>query len=136
MTSQSSSRRVSPDTSCGVPSRVPVRTLDRLVDHAPDAQGVRFDAIQAGDWLVVRTRNSTYSMAASGRGEFIVAGGWFTSHGMDTEPVQVLGCTWGGHALHTGVAAAVGMCVEFSNGVRTTRVRELRHLRGAAGGAH
>jgi hypothetical protein len=120
-----------------VATRAPVRTLDRLVDHASDAQGVRFDAIQAGDWLVVRTRNSTYSMAASRRGEFIVAGGWFTSHGRESVPVQVLGCTWGGHALHTGVVAAIGMCVEFSNGVRTTRVCELRHIRGgAAAGAH
>lgn len=136
MTSSSGSRRAPGTTSCGVSPRTAVRTLDGLVDEAADVRGVRFSALEGGDWLVLRTRNSTYALAASGGGEFVVAGGWFAAHELEQTPVRVLGCTWGGHALHTGLVAAVGMCVEFSNGVRTTRLREVRHIRGDDAGRH
>lgn len=136
MTSSSGSRRAPAMTSCGTSAQTSVRTLDGLVEEVNDLRGVRFSAIEGGDWLVLRTRNSTYALAPSSGGEFVVAGGWFAAHEMEKTPVRVLGCTWGGHALHTGLVAAVGMCVEFSNGVRTTRIREVRHIRGGDAGRH
>ena len=42
---------------------------------------------------------------------------------------RVIGCTWGGSALMTRMIAAPGMFIEFDNRVRTTRVKEVRHLR-------
>jgi hypothetical protein len=113
-----------------------VRTLDRLAAHAPQVAGVRAESVRAGDWVVVRTRNSTYSLSAIGDGSFAVAGGWFAAQGCETTPVRVSGCTWGGQAIHTGLVAAPGMCLEFGNGVRTTRIQEVRVIRGGSGRQH
>jgi hypothetical protein len=113
--------------------RPQAHTLDRIAANAQDIHGVWARDVQAGDWVVVRTRNSVYSLASLGDGRFSVAGGWFASEGAETTPVRVLGCTWGGHAILTNMIAAPGMFIEFGNGVRTTRVREVQVLRGAAG---
>ena len=42
---------------------------------------------------------------------------------------RVIGCTWGGSAVLTRMIAAPGMYLEFDNRVRTTRIKEVRHLR-------
>jgi hypothetical protein len=107
-----------------------VRTLDRLVQVSDVVDGVWADEIQPGDWLVVRTKNSVYSLAAQGMGRFRAAGGWFASSGAEDRDVRIVGCTWGGAAIHTRLAAAVGMFLEFDNGVRTTRISEVRLIRG------
>jgi hypothetical protein len=109
------------------------RTLDRLAAHARDVQGFRREDLQIGDWLVVYTRNSVYTLAVIGTGRFQVSGGWFAREGNSGCAVGVAGCTWGGHALLTGMVAAPGMCLEFDNGVRTTRIREVHGMRGDAG---
>jgi hypothetical protein len=116
-----------PDSSAQV---VRGRTLDALVRHAPAIAGVWSRDVQPGDWVVVRTRNSVYSLMALGDGRYRVAGGWFTVHGCDNLAIRIAGCTWGGCAIHTGVVAAPGMWLEFGNGVRTTCIREVRLLRG------
>jgi len=43
--------------------------------------------------------------------------------------VRVAGCTFGGSVLLTRMLAAPGMFLEFDNHVRTTRIREVQHLR-------
>jgi hypothetical protein len=111
----------------------PARTLDRLAADVPNIHGVWARDVYAGDWVIVRTRNSVYSLAALGDGRFSVAGGWFTATRAEATLVRVIGCTWGGRAILTGLVAAPGMFVEFDNGVHTTRVREVRVLRGTAG---
>jgi len=105
-------------------------TLDRIAEHSRDIQGVWASAVQAGDWIIVRTKNSTYSLAALGDGRFQVSGGWFATRGEEFAPVRVIGCTWGGRAILTDLIAAPGMFIEFSNGVHTTRIRDVRVLRG------
>jgi len=105
------------------------RTLDRITAAARDIEGVWAHEVREGDWVVVRTRNSTYSLASVGNGRYQVVGGWFASEGCDNVRVRVVGCTWGGTAIHTGLVAAPGMFLEFDNGVRTTRIREVRLMR-------
>jgi hypothetical protein len=118
------------------------RTLDRMVETAEAIDGVWASAVRPGDWIVIRTKNSVYSLAAEEHGRFRVAGGWFLSQRSsdadtdDDQIVRVAGCTWGGAAIHTRVVAAVGMFLEFDNGVRTTRIREVRHIRGGDGRKH
>jgi hypothetical protein len=107
-----------------------------MVEASGVVDGVRADDLHAGDWLVIRTRNSVYALASLGQGRFRAAGGWFAASGADGQDVRIAGCTWGGAAIHTRLAAAVGMFVEFDNGVRTTRVREVRLLRSPDGPAH
>ena len=105
------------------------RTLDRITASARDIEGVWAHEVREGDWVVVRTRNSTYSLASVGNGRYQVVGGWFSAEGCDNVRVRVVGCTWGGTAIHTGLVAAPGMFLEFDNGVRTTRIREVRLMR-------
>jgi hypothetical protein len=102
------------------------RTLDRMTAHATEIRGVWAKDVRAGDWIVVHTRNSVYSLAVLGDGTYAVAGGWFSAAGAESKSVRVSGCTWGGHAILTGMVAAPGMCLEFANGVRTTRIREVQ----------
>jgi hypothetical protein len=106
-----------------------VRTLDRLVESSDSIEGIRADDVRPGDWIVIRTRNSVYSLAALGNERYRVTGGWFRDHPEGAE-VGIAGCTWGGAAIHTRIVAGVGMYVEFDNGVRTTRIREVTLVRG------
>jgi hypothetical protein len=109
-----------------------VRTIDRLAETADLTPGVRMSSVRAGDWIIVRTRNSTYSLAALGDGRFMVSGGWFAAARAEDRPVRVRGCTWGGPALLERMVAAPGMCIEFDNGVCTTRARDVRLIRDGA----
>jgi hypothetical protein len=104
-------------------------TLDRLVEHAGEIDGVWTDNVQTGDWIIVRTRNSVYSLAPLGQGRFHVTGGWFAARAAEERNVRIAGCTWGGAAIHTRLVAA-GMFLEFDNGVRTTRIQDVRLIKG------
>jgi hypothetical protein len=106
-----------------------VRTLDRLIEHAEVVDGIWVDDVSAGDWVIVRTRNSTYSFAPMGEGRYHVTGGWFASRPASEQHVRIVGCTWGGAAIHTRLVAAVGMFLEFDNGVRTTRIQNVRLIK-------
>lgn len=111
-------------------------TLDRITADAMDVRGVWARDVRAGDWIIVHTRNSVYSLAVLGDGTYAAAGGWFATASAETHPVRVSGCTWGGHAILTGMVAAPGMCIEFANGVRTTRIREVQLIRSDDTRAH
>ena len=112
------------------------RTLDRIVETAEQITGIRADDVQAGDWIVVRTRNSAYSLASLGDGAYRVSGGWFAANNEEDRDVRIAGCTWGGAVIHTRLVAATGMFLEFDNGVRTTRIRDVRLIRGGDGRKH
>jgi hypothetical protein len=112
------------------------RTLDRIVETAEQITGIRADDVQAGDWIVVKTRNSAYSLAALGDGAYRVSGGWFAANNEEDRDVRIAGCTWGGAVIHTRLVAATGMFLEFDNGVRTTRIRDVRLIRGGDGRKH
>jgi hypothetical protein len=109
-----------------------VRTLELITESAGRVEGVRARDVHAGDWLIVRTRNSVYAAAAVGDGTYDVAGGWFSGSRVNLR-VGIAGCTWGGPAIHTGLVAAPGMYLEFSNGVRTTCIQHVRLIPAAAG---
>jgi len=123
---------VSTDASDGVFAR----TLTRLAKAAQALDGVWKRDARRGDWIVARTKNSTYTLAVQDDQTVVVSGGWFSGAATDASRVQVSGCTWGGSAILTGMLAAPGMCIEFSNGVRTTRVRDVQIIRDVAGRAH
>ena len=120
---------------CGMPDAHPetravlILALDRLAATAGCVDGIREGDLQPGDWVIVRTRNSTYSLRAHGDGTFDATGGWFSQHAGTGQRLRIAGCTWGGSALLTRMIAAPGMFLEFANRVRTTRIREVRHVR-------
>ncbi len=107
--------------------------LDKLVESVPALPGVRARDLAAGDWVVVRTRNSVYTLSVVGDGSYLASGGWFAARGLEATPVGIAGCTWGGSAILSTLVAAPGMCLEFSNRVTTTRIRSVQVFRGEAG---
>jgi hypothetical protein len=113
------------------PPRAPQRplSLEGLARDAQGRRGVRRGDLHPGDVVLVRTRNSTYSMMCAGDGAFWVSGGWFDQQGMSPATVGISGCTWGGSAILTHVVAAEGLCLEFGNGVVTTRIRSVSVIR-------
>jgi hypothetical protein len=107
-------------------------SLERMAAAAQSMDGIREEDLEPGDLVIIRTRNSTYSLRVNGDGTFDAAGGWFARHAGSGDRVRIAGCTWGGSALLTRMVAAPGMCLEFTNRVLTTRIREVRHVRPTA----
>ena len=105
--------------------------LEALAAASDRIAGVRRSDLSAGDRLVVSTRNSIYTLLARSDGRFEVAGGWYARRadpGGSSPTVAVLGCTAGGRALFTAIVAAPGMFLEFGDGTRTTRIRNVRRI--------
>jgi hypothetical protein len=104
-------------------------TLEKITEAAAHVQGVRKRDLQDGDWVVVKTKNSVYTICVVGDDLYCVSGGWFDRHG-GTQTMTIKGCTWGGSAIKQDILAAPGLCLEFGNQVMTTRIREVRVIRG------
>jgi hypothetical protein len=106
-----------------------VRTLDGIVKHAKGVSAVQRRDLSLGDWVVITTRNSTYSLRVLGDNQYAVSGGWFDQKALSPQRVAVNGCTWGGTAIKNDLVAAPGLFLEFGNRVKTTRIREVRVFR-------
>lgn len=103
--------------------------LRSLCEHSRSLEGVWRSAVQWGDRIVVRTRNSVYTLHALEGGAFAVSGGWFDQESADHQVVTVAGCTWGGRAINERLLAAPGLFLEFGNGVVTTRIQRVDVVR-------
>lgn len=93
--------------------------------------GIRRSDLSPGDWVMVQTRNSRYSILVLADGRYHVSGGWFDREGQSPATVAISGCTLGGRAIHTGIVAGRGLHIEFGNHVVTTRIRDVRIIRAA-----
>ena len=116
-----------PETSRGVERQG--RTLERLVAHSKRLQAIDKNDLQCGDRVVVRTRNSIYSLLLLGGNEYYVSGGWFDRKGLSPLRTTVNGCTWGGCAIKLDLVAARGLFLEFGNLVTTTSIQEFQVIR-------
>ena len=111
---------------------VACRTLTAIAAATPDLAAITKSELRCGDWVIVTTRNSVYSLHVNGDGSYSVAGGWFDRNVSAPNRVRVNGCTFGGSAIKTDIVAAPGLFMEFGNLVCTTRIRAARLLRGEA----
>ena len=107
-------------------------TLEAEVEVARSLEVVRKSDIHHGDCVVVKTRNSRYTIWALGNGQYWVWGGWFDLQGSSPQRVTINGCTWGGSALKRDIVAARGLHLEFGNTVLTTRIREIQVIQAQA----
>ena len=105
--------------------------LDALVKQAGRLEGVRKTELECGDWVLVNTVNSLYSIYVLGDGNYRVSGGWFDREGKAPATIAINGCTWGGHAIKSDMVAARGLCLEFGNWVITTRIQKIRVVRSS-----
>lgn len=101
------------------------RTLSTLVDHADKLQQVYKASLRVGDYMIIKTCNSVYSMRALDDGFWSASGGWFDRKGVSPMRVRVNGCTWGGSAIKVDIAAACGLCLEFGNRLVTSPIRKI-----------
>ena len=108
--------------------------LDGLTEAADLVDGVRRRDLDPGDRVVISTRNSVYSLTARADGTFEAMGGWFEREGEGATRVEIRGCTAGGHAIFTDHIAAVGLFMEFDDGLRTTRIKSVRRIPAAKNG--
>jgi hypothetical protein len=105
------------------------RTLGKLVEHSQLMSSLGKRDLQCGDRVVVRTRNSVYSLVFLEGDDYYVSGGWFDKKGLSPLRTTVNGCTWGGCAIKMDIVAAPGLFLEFGNRVTTTRIKDFQVLR-------
>ena len=105
------------------------QTLEAITNHARSLEVVRKEDLRSGDLVMVRTRNSLYTIWALGGRHFWVWGGWFDRQGTSPQQVSINGCTWGGSAIELDIIAAPGLLLEFGNRVLTTPISHVRLIR-------
>ena len=107
------------------------RTLGAIIDQAQydESAVVRKNELSCGDRVIVRTRNSTYSLCVLGDDTFAVSGGWFERGNDCATLITVNGCTYGGSVIRHDVVAGPGLFLEFGNNVLTTRIQDVRVVR-------
>ena len=102
---------------------VPLAALSASADRLPS---IRRHDLRPGDWLIIKTLNSDYSLHVNNDGTFLASGGWFERNAWASRRVRINGCTFGGRAIKTDIVAATGLYLEFDNRVTTTRIRSAR----------
>lgn len=102
--------------------------LTQMADHLPQVQKTD---LHAGDWVVVRTEHSTYTILVLENGKYKVSGGWFDRKFSVPVEIGIVGCTWGGSAVKIDVVAACGLRLEFGNKVKTSCIRTFTVFRNS-----
>lgn len=105
-------------------------SLENLVHSACQLQEVLKKDLSQGDWVLVRTLRSVYSIKVLGGGYYSVSGGYFDSRGDSPVRTTISGCTWGGSIIKVDVIAACGLCIEFGNRVITSIIQSAVILPG------
>ena len=107
------------------------RTLGAIIDQSQydESSIVRKSELGCGDRVIVRTRNSTYSLCALGDDTFAVTGGWFERGNSTATLITINGCTYGGSVIRHDVVAGAGLFLEFGNNVLTTRIQDVHVVR-------
>ena len=105
-------------------------TLESILQASDQLKEVGKEELRPGDWVLAKTRNSTYRIRALGDGFYEVSGGWFDRHRMSSSKMRIHGCTWGSRTIKTEIVAACGMSIEFSNRITTSSIRAVAVIPG------
>lgn len=116
--------------------RIDARTLEARTEQASQLDAVRKSDLHCGDWVLITTKNSIYSLCVLGPDLYAVSGGWFDRKGLSPQRITINGCTWGGSAIKHDIVAAPGLFLEFGNRVITTRIQDVRVIRHAGKQLH
>jgi hypothetical protein len=101
------------------------RTLSNITQQAGRLKEVRKEELDSGDWVVVTTQNSTYSIRVLEGDRYSISGGWFDNEGLSPLRTTITGCTWGGSAIKLDIVAACGLHLEFGNRVVTSAIQKV-----------
>jgi hypothetical protein len=99
--------------------------LAAIVEQTQHLKQVYKTNLQFGDWVIVTTLNSVYSIRVIESDLYLVSGGWFDRHGISPLKTRINGCTWGGSIIKLDIVAACGLCLEFGNRVVTSTIRKI-----------
>jgi hypothetical protein len=100
-------------------------SLEKIVDNALQLDQIPKDGLQAGDMVIIKTRNSDYSIQVLKDGLYQVSGGWFDKKGVSPTNITINGCTWGGKIIKKDIIAALGLCLEFGNRLVTSPIQKI-----------
>jgi len=100
-------------------------SLDAIITQSEHLKQVRKAELHFGDWVIVVTLNSVYSLRVLEDDFFLVSGGWFDRKGMAPLKTTVAGCTWGGSIIKADIVAACGLSLEFGNRVVTSAIQKI-----------
>jgi hypothetical protein len=109
------------------------RTVNAILEQAVASRPARKEDLGCGDYVVVTTENSVYSIQVLDDATYLVRGGWFDRQKLSPVTLTVSGCTWGGSVIKRDILAACGLHIEFGNRVLTSRVRDVLVIRCADG---
>lgn len=104
--------------------------LERIVKDSARLKQVSKWDLRFGDLVLIRTKNSLYSIYVLDNHSYLVSGGWFDRKGLSPLKTRINGCTWGGSIIKIDALAACGLCLEFGNRVVTTTIQRVSVLRG------
>ncbi|MFQ5638402.1 MAG: hypothetical protein ACE5IR_10460 [bacterium] len=101
------------------------QSLSKILDRTDFLKQVYKKDLQFGDLVLVQTQNSTYTVRVLDDGFYSVSGGWFDLQGLSPVKLKITGCTWGGSIVKMDIMAACGLCLEFSNRVVTSPIKQV-----------
>lgn len=108
-----------------VSTTVPAGSLESQVRSADHLRQVRKADLHPGDWIFVKTLQSTYRIWVKGNGRYEVSGGWFDKKALSPMVLGIAGCTWGGSTIKIDIVAACGLCLEFANRLITSPIQQI-----------
>jgi hypothetical protein len=111
----------------------PFRTVNAILEQASASRPARKTDLGRGDYVVVTTENSVYSIEVLEDATYCVRGGWFDRQKLSPVTTSIAGCTWGGSVIKNDIVAACGLHLEFGNRLLTSRIREVLVIRARAG---
>ena len=65
--------------------------LETLTAQVDRLKQLKKADVRPGDWVLVTTHNSEYSIMVQGNGRYTVSGGWFDEHGLSPYETTVIG---------------------------------------------
>lgn len=107
-------------------------SLEKIAESIISLKQVRKADLEFGDYVLITTRNSTYSVYVLDNNSYLVSGGWFDRKGLSPIKATIAGCTWGGSVIKVDTLAACGLRLEFGNRVVTTSIRNVCVIRGSS----
>ena len=109
------------------------RTVNAILEQVHCSRPARKGDLGPGDYVVVTTENSVYSIEVLADATYCVRGGWFDRQKQSPVTTSIAGCTWGGSVIKNDIVAACGLHLEFGNRLLTSRIREVLVIRAGAG---
>jgi len=105
------------------------RTVNAILEQTAVSRPARKDDLGCGDFVVITTENSIYSIEVLEDSTYLVRGGWFDRQKISPVTLTVAGCTWGGSVIKRDILAACGLHLEFGNRVLTSKIRDVLVIR-------